>query len=261
MATFGRSGMRRPRAPDSQSGPRGAPGGTVGTTTGRPQGLNPAPMRGEASAGRRRKSPRRALGRAPPNFRTNRTALVERPPPPRLQQEARSAARDRGGRQARPGSNKAARQGSKDAQSPALPARGNAGPCPGRGAARSDAPLNRDPMQLMDPGSAKQRRCLPGRFAPRRLSRCIASGEQRPALFRHSGEGRNPAPPVPVVMAGLVPAIHVFFLARRPERPTRRIDPGSVQHRGAGARPWNDRQLPCVPPPRPAHRQRSSRHA
>ena len=62
---------------------RGHPGGTVGTTTGRPQGLNPARMRGVEPAGRRTKIAAAGARRAPHSFAEYRTAFAGRPPPPR----------------------------------------------------------------------------------------------------------------------------------------------------------------------------------
>ncbi len=66
--------------------------------------------------------------------------------------------------------------------------------------ARSDAPAG---TRARVPGAAQHEmmRCRTGTYpvdpgsAPRRLSRCSASGEQCPTLLRHSGEGRNPDEP------------------------------------------------------------------
>ena len=61
---------------------RGHPGGTVGTTTGRPQGLNPARMRGVEPAGRRKKNRRGGRSASAPVLAEYRTAIAGRPPPP-----------------------------------------------------------------------------------------------------------------------------------------------------------------------------------
>ena len=74
---------RCPRSDEvSDLADRGVPGGTVGTRTGRPQGLNPAPMQGVAPAGRRKKIAAAGARRAPSVSRSNRTAFAGRPPPP-----------------------------------------------------------------------------------------------------------------------------------------------------------------------------------
>ena len=73
---------------------RGVPGGTVGTTTGRPQGLNPAPMLGVAPAGRRKKNRRGGRSASAPEFRGLPHGIRRAPATPScLQQEARQGSK------------------------------------------------------------------------------------------------------------------------------------------------------------------------
>ena len=163
-AFFRWSGVRRPRAPASQSGPRGAPGGTVGTTTGCPVGLEPGAQAGEKVRSIRRETKKIAAAGA----RTSATKRTTRRGTHRAPATPSHLARGEDGRKAG--------QGSKDVNDPERSARGNAGPCPGRSAARSDALQNRDRHARWTP-DLRAAPMLPGRFAPRRLSRCSASGE------------------------------------------------------------------------------------
>ena len=101
---------------------RGVPGGTVGTTTGRPQGLSPAQCGVQRSPGDGRKSPRRALGERPKISRSNRTAFAGRPPSP-------CASRGAEGR--RPDWDQRESQGARSLKghNPVPIARGNGEPC------------------------------------------------------------------------------------------------------------------------------------
>ena len=100
-------------------------------------------MLGEMPAGRRKKIAAAGARRAPQFSRSNRTAFAGRPPPPCLQQEARSAAR----RDREPG----------NAHHPVLTARGNADPCPGRAAAPWWCGADPGPARRIGPGSAVHR--------------------------------------------------------------------------------------------------------
>ena len=201
-------GERCPRAPDTQSGPRGAPGGTVGTTTGRPQGLSPQPAEsGKAGcelAGRRRENRRGGRSASALSFRG---VTARHSPGARHPLATRGEERRKRPRRATPDRDRTRR---RDREARMLIAR-----CLGRAGTRTLAtyrslPRRREPRRGFALRSSWVLRFRPGCPAGaghERTDVCCEGAPHAPSSFRRRPESSTRGPTV--VMAGLVPAMPV----------------------------------------------------